>query len=171
MTFKKYISIPVTILTLIIPSIAMSQVCSQNVTKTTPSHHFKVHGNGTVTDKATNLMWKVCSEGQTWSSTECTGTATNHNWKQALQIPAILNVSGGYAGYTDWRLPNINELQSIAELSCHDPAINKAVFFNTPYDIGYLSSSPSSVRILDFRNGNITIINGRKVRLVRNPQD
>ena len=160
----------------------MSQACHQNVIKTTPNHHFKINNDGTVTDKATNLMWKTCSEGQTWNSTECTGSATDHNWKQALQIPAILNVSGGYAGYTDWRLPNINELQSIAELSCYQPAINESVFFNTPSENYWSSSSRhpspgSNVTsgfngLLNFKYGNVDFGTDReyqyKVRLVRN---
>lgn len=128
---------------------ANAQTCNTtNTVATTPSNDFTVHNNGTVTHKPTGLMWKVCSEGQNWNSSDgsCTGAATSHSWQQALQIPPALNTGGGFATHTDWRLPNLKELMSIVELSCYSPAINQTIFNSMPsgYSPIYWSSSPNA---------------------------
>jgi len=99
-----------------------------------------------VTDTKTGLMWAQCSEGQSTTSTACdTGSVTNsYTWQQALQQAETLNNSGGFASYTDWRLPNRNELLSLVEYQCYTPAINENLFPNTPSTDGYWSSSPGT---------------------------
>jgi hypothetical protein len=84
-----------------------------------------------VTDRATALQWKRCSEGQTWDGATCTGTATTHTWQQALQLAD----GATYAGHGDWRLPNLKEIASIMETACNDPPINDVVFPGTPSDL------------------------------------
>lgn len=115
--------------------------CSTYIYASTPSIDFVVHGDGTVTHNKTGLMWKVCGEGQTWSNNNCSGDVTSVTWQQALQIPNMLNANGGYAGYSDWRLPNIKELQSIIEQQCYSPSIESTIFPSTASDF-YWSSSP-----------------------------
>lgn len=124
-------------------SFAHAQTCNPAALATTPDADFTVHNDGTVTHNPTGLMWKVCSEGQTWNAGDgsCSGTATTHTWQAALQIPQTLNAGGGFAGHSDWRLPNLKELTSITELKCYDPAINETIFNNTPPN-WYWSSSP-----------------------------
>ena len=58
-------------------------------------------GDGTVTDRATGLVWQQADSGQT------------HNWKDALGYCEDLT----QAGKNDWRLPNAKELQSIVDYS------------------------------------------------------
>lgn len=118
--------------------------CNANVRATTPTIDFTVNNNGTVTHNTTGLMWKVCSEGQAWNAGDgsCSGSVTTHTWQAALQIPQTLNAGGGFASHSDWRLPNLKELTSITEFQCYDPAINTAIFNNTPPILGYWSSSP-----------------------------
>ena len=122
-------------------------------------------------------MWKVCSEGQSWSANSCRGATGLYDWQAALQLPQNLNASGGYAGYTDWRLPNIKELASIVELSCSSPAINVAIFAWTSA-IFYWSASPyennkNNTWGVDFRSGD-NYVDSRSytygVRLVRGGQ-
>ncbi len=109
------------------------QTCYSEIIQTTPDSHFTVHNDGTVTDLQTGLMWKQCNEGQ--SGSNCSGTSLKFTWQEALQQAETLNAGAGFAGYTDWRLPNIKELASIVELSCQSPSINETVFPNTPTDV------------------------------------
>jgi len=115
-----------------------AQTCKYaSIPATAPASRFTDNGNGTVTDRATDLQWKRCAEGQTWSGGTCTGTAAGHTWQGALQLAE----GASYAGKTDWRLPNLKELDSIVEEACYAPAIDLAVFPGTPSD-GFWSSSP-----------------------------
>jgi len=128
---------------------------------------------GTVLDTQTNLMWMRCSLGQTLASASCAGVANSgHDWQQALAAPIATNTTG-FAGFNDWRLPNIKELASLAALNCTGPSINEIVFPNTAND--YWSASPdandSSIAWqLNFFSGNDGAFdrsNGSRVRLVR----
>ena len=130
----------VIVMTALLPIYALA-TCEPAIIASTPTADFTVHNNGTVTHNKTGLMWKVCSEGQTWNNGSCTGNVASTPWDKALQIPSTLNVSGGFAGYTDWRLPNIKELQSIVEQQCYNPSINSTIFPSTASDF-YWSSSP-----------------------------
>ena len=69
------------------------------------------HGNGTVTDTNTGLMWKKCSEGQTGN--QCSGKAKTYNWYQAMK--KFKQVS--FAGKNDWRMPTIEELRTLVYCS------------------------------------------------------
>lgn len=108
----------------------------------TPSHHLIDNGDATVTDLSTGLMWQQCSLGQN-SETACDGEAINLNWQQALHAAADLNVQGGLAGHSDWRLPNVKELRSLVEEACYEPAINSERFPNTP-SAQYWTSTPNA---------------------------
>ena len=120
------------------------------VQASTPTAQFTLHADGTTTDTATGLMWMRCSLGQTWDGSTCTGTTTTYTWQQALQVAQDINSgasnadndnAAGFAGHTDWRLPNKNELESIIEQRCWSPAINAAIFPGTPSN-WFWSSSP-----------------------------
>lgn len=104
-----------------------------NVPESTPSSDFIDHGNGTVTHVTTGLMWKRCAEGL--SGVTCAmGDASNRN--DALNFTwnnAIAAAEGStFAGFTDWRLPNVKELHSIVETCGNDLAINQSIFPGTP---------------------------------------
>ncbi|MCO7069406.1 DUF1566 domain-containing protein [Vibrio cholerae] len=123
--------------------IQASSLCagSENtaITATTPSADFSDNGDGTVTHHKTGLIWQRCSLGQSWDGTDCTGSATAFNWQQALAAATQHTL----AGFSDWRLPNKNELASIVEYRCYQPAINHQQFPNTP-SAWYWSSSPDA---------------------------
>ena len=96
------------------------------------------HGNGTVTDAETGLMWKRCLEGLSGVNCE-EGKVERYTWNEAVK--RFKNVE--YAGYADWRLPTIDELETLVYCSkgkdkkgdCKDgsekPTINQQAFPNT----------------------------------------
>jgi len=115
--------------------------CLASINPDTPTADFVDHGNGTVTHTKTGLMWKQCPEGL--SGAGCaTGTAATYTWQGALQAAESLNAAGGFAGFTDWRVPNIKELHSIVEHQCDLSSVNATIFPATGIH-NYWSASPS----------------------------
>lgn len=132
-----------TCLLALLPVIGTGQTCeTASIPATTPISQFTINNNGTVIDTKTGLMWKRCSEGQTWSGATCSGSGASFTWQAALQRAQIHNGSG-FAGFKDWRLPNIKELFSIIEKQCFGPAINLTIFPNTLNKM-FWSSSPDT---------------------------
>ena len=126
---------------------------------------------GTVTDSRTGLMWKKCSEGQTWDGIACTGAGETFSWSTALS----LGVKDRTGNYSDWRLPNIKELRSLVEECRVAPAINDTLFPRTPNSY-FWSGSPhliynfDSTWYVNFYDGFPAYDNRRykfSVRLVR----
>ncbi|CAK0754286.1 conserved exported hypothetical protein [Gammaproteobacteria bacterium] len=115
----------------------------------TPS--YTVNNDGTVTDSTTGLTWKRCAEGQTWTGTTCTGSATAYTWDQANARTST------FAGYSDWRLPNIRELQTIVDRTVYSPAIDRTVFPNAPesncWSASALAGYSNDAWSVDFGNG------------------
>jgi hypothetical protein len=86
--------------------------------------HFTDNFDGTITDNLTNLIWEKIPLNDTLT------------WEQALVYADSLNL----AGQSDWRLPNIKELQSINDESLIDPSFNTA-YFNVGGQKKYWSST------------------------------
>ncbi|HRW65146.1 MAG TPA: IPTL-CTERM sorting domain-containing protein [Candidatus Competibacter sp.] len=119
-------------------------VCTANhgnphLVEATPTEDFDTSAtDGTVIHTKTGLMWKRCAEGQTWNSPTCSGSPSTFGWQGTLAAAA----TSTFAGYSDWRLPSVKELQSIVETCGYDPAINRAIFPATPA-IDFWSASTS----------------------------
>lgn len=114
--------------------------CSNaNIPASTDSANFTINSDGTVVDNNTQLMWMRCSIGQTWNTTSsnCTGSPTLYQWDKAL----LASSNYSFAGFSDWRLPNINELRSIVEDCRSSPAINRELFPNSPVGKFWSSST------------------------------
>ena len=120
---------------------AFSEICRSetDIPSTTPSSRFNNNSNGTVSDNRTKLMWQKCQLGLSGENCEI-GTATLHNWQQALDEAE----SNTNAGYSDWRLPNHKELLSIVEQRCYNPSINSTIFPNTSPVPYFWSASPDA---------------------------
>lgn len=136
---------------------AQAQTCNTNMAASTPDSQFLDNNNGTVTDRKTGLMWKKCVEGVSGSNCDSGSPGGFFTWQAALQQPGVIN-SSGFAGYHDWRLPNIKELRSIVEERCYEPAINLNLFPNTPSSVVW-SGSPHAYDlyyawVVNFINGN-----------------
>jgi hypothetical protein len=72
---------------------------------------FKDHGNGTVTDQVTGLMWQKTDGGEM-------------TWEKAQEFARDLKLGG----HDDWRLPTSLELFSIMNHGKHGPAMDTDVF-------------------------------------------
>jgi len=110
----------------------LAQSCNDSVLASTPSDRFRAHADGTVTDTRTRLTWMRCAQGMSWQGGGCGGVAAQYEWTEATQAVRRLNGNGGYAGHSDWRLPTREELASLVENRCIDPAINSEIFPATP---------------------------------------
>jgi hypothetical protein len=93
-------------------------------TPTTISNHFTDNGNGTITDNLTQLVWQKVSNPNLFT------------WENALVYAEGLNL----ATASDWRLPNIKELQSLNDETVSNPSVN-TTFFPTIGVHNYWSST------------------------------
>jgi len=73
-------------------------------------NNFSDNNNNTISDNATGLMW------------EKNDSQIGMNWDSAISYCE----SGSTAGYTDWRLPNAKELQSIVDYTRSPDTSNSA---------------------------------------------
>jgi len=105
-----------------------------------PALSYADNGDGTITDNNTGLMWEKLAQVDTVN----TGSGDIHDWRTEFWWSCPLNVSGmtvcgvnvtiwdkidemnreNYAGYSDWRAPNIRELQSIIDFEAQNPAVD-----------------------------------------------
>lgn len=97
-------------------------------------------GNDMVTDNDTGLIWQQQDDGQV------------RNWEGAIAYCEGLTL----ANQSDWRLPNIKELESITDDSRYNPAIDpvftdaKAFFYWSSTTYAY---DPSSAWVVYFFDG------------------
>lgn len=127
--------------------------------------NFVDHGDGTVTDTRTGLMWMRCALGQTWDGTTCVGESEGFTWDEAMAL------RHDFAGYDDWRLPDIDALKSIVDHSQISPTINRQAFPKATSAYFWSSSTdlPFALGIY-FNNGTSghrDKHNSRYVRLLR----
>jgi Protein of unknown function (DUF1566) len=161
------------------------------------------NGDGTITDNNTKLMWEKKDEAASgdllhnvnntypWSGT-CSGDGTTVCGTDAdcsvaggtctpaggatytiFQWVAQLNAEA-FAGHTDWRVPNVKELQSIVDYGTFNPAVDAA--FNTSCSsgctvltcsctqLGFYSSATTPAGFpfyawgVYFNNGNVDVV-------------
>ena len=81
-----------------------------------PSPRFTDNGDDTMTDRTTWLVWP--KDGGTTTVGSCTGGSMT--WHAALTYVTCLNGRGYLGG--GWRLPNVNELESLVNAEQTDTA-------------------------------------------------
>jgi hypothetical protein len=90
---------------------------------------FEDNVDGTVTDNITGLIWQKIQPANTMT------------WEDALKYASGLSL----AGKSDWRLPNIKEIQSLNDEKLFKPSFNKTYFPNV--SSGNYWSSTSLVQV------------------------
>ena len=145
--------------------------------------------DGVATDTETGLMWLRFAHGQRWRNGTAVGDTQKLNWHEAIEIPEEFNKKGGYGGFTDWRVPNIEELKTIVlgetvglwkgfgrilSGKGGNYIIDEAVFLNSPADFFWSSSpyagSSGNACSVDFSYGFLSYggkSDSSNVRLVR----
>jgi pimeloyl-ACP methyl ester carboxylesterase len=78
-----------------------------------PNSRFKDNGDGTISDNLTGLVWT--RDAKTPGPIACNNGSVK-NWQGSLDFITCLN-NNSYLGYNDWRLPNKNEMYSLADFS------------------------------------------------------
>jgi hypothetical protein len=116
------------------------------------------NGDGTITDLHTRLMWEKKSDDGSihdWSNTYSWGETSSPYTMDGTMVTTFLDTLNnrcadettdcttngnadctgigdgkcGFAGHRDWRIPNVNELQSLVDYQNVTPAVDTA--FNT----------------------------------------
>jgi hypothetical protein len=96
------------------------------------SPRFTDHGDGTVTDNLTGLMWA--------KNVNDNGTMI---WNDAIDYANNLSLGTEGCGttYTDWRLPNLFELESLRDMRNFNPALPSGHPFTNVQNGYYWSST------------------------------
>jgi len=140
------------------------------------ANDFVDNGDGTITDRATGLMWQK------------SGSSRAKDWKQARTYVKHLN-KDQFAGYSDWRLPTIDELVSLVERETVNEVHIDPIFYdkqkicwsadkgpvfggttaNSPqvWHVNFSEGSLGLTILPEFRNYNYTLTTRRYVRAVR----
>ena len=93
-----------------------------------------------ITDVRSNIVWLRCSVGQTWDleSKTCTGDIVKLNHDEIeIALEQASNQLGG-----DWRLPTLEELETLVCESCAPPKIKQKYFPNISPE-AYWTSKPN----------------------------
>ena len=157
MTFYKFI-----LIAFIVVSANQSAIANDRYTYSTDSAE--------VTDASTGLTWLRCSEGQVFRDDRCAGKATEVNFKGALA-----HAKRQANRLAKWRVPTIDELETLVVKSAKPAAIDTNAFPDTLAN-RYWSSTPNETEktqamIVLFKDGHVFKYhrnNKAYLRLVRN---
>ncbi len=132
--------------------------------------------DGIATDTETGLTWLRFEHGQTWQNNTVVGETKFVAWESAFEVAKQFNQCGGYAGFTDWRLPTIDELKTLLEKHKNEkgcyidadvfPHCEWFVWSSSPYAGSGYSGCALVVNFYDANYGNGGS-DGNYVRLVR----
>lgn len=121
-----------------------------------PDPRFTDNGDQTVKDNLTGLIWAKDAGTPAVAGTAICDGGAKETLQQALDYITCLNTNN-YLYYNDWRLPNINELESLKDLSQHGPAMPANHPFANVSDFYWSSSTlagstrpGSAVRFFDY---------------------
>ncbi len=119
--------------------ISAQQVChtESEIPSTTPLSNFIDNNDGTVFDLTSRLVWQKCQLGFSGINCEISASPNTFTWQEALQEAQ----ASSFAGYDDWRLPNVKELRTLVEQRCQSPAINSQLFLSST-STDFWTSSP-----------------------------
>jgi Protein of unknown function (DUF1566) len=74
---------------------------------------FTAYSNGTLLDNNTGLIWCCYAIGQQWLNGKIFADAKKMDWEKAKEAPALFNKTDACGGFSDWRLPSIDDFPII----------------------------------------------------------
>ncbi|EMY78004.1 PF07603 family protein [Leptospira weilii serovar Ranarum str. ICFT] len=129
---------------------------------TGPTQHSQYTTNYTTLDNVRGLVWKSCPEGQS-GPTCAIGAATAMDWNTATIVGGpgscsdlnAQNGGNGYAGRTNWRIPEAKELLSLYHYSNAPTHMENVQFPNTDTTNLYMTNTTdplnaAMVWVIDF---------------------
>jgi hypothetical protein len=135
-----------------------------------PAPRFTNNPDSTVTDGLTGLTWASDAGAPTFVGTTATCTGGTPMWPDALGYVECLNANA-YQGHSDWRLPNVNELESLVHVGYGEetcggsPCSNNAAWLSTQgfknvqaadyWSSTVLAADPINVFPVDMFDGSI----------------
>lgn len=133
---------------------------------------------GIAIDPQTGLSWLRFGYGQRWENGKVGGSIKKVDWKTAFNVTKEFNWQGGYGGFTDWRLPTVDELETLLDKvkGKHGHCIDEAVFQGDFFYFWAIFPAPHGNQeawAVNFVNGNSNYsgeYNGYAIRLVRGRQ-
>jgi uncharacterized protein DUF1566 len=94
------------------------------------------NGDGTVTDNNTKLVWEKKSADGGIHDRDAT-----YSWNDAFAVHVAALNAASFGGYSDWRLPNVRELQSIVDYERFNPSVSSAFNSNCNTGVTVLTGS------------------------------
>jgi len=144
------------------------QAQSSGTGSTCDNPRFEDNGDGTVTDRLTALQWEKKTDDATTHNKDYYYTWSEHgeaaNGAVFTSFLATLNSDGCFAGQCDWRLPTVQELQTILQAMAPDPCTTYGcvdAVFGPPQASNYWSSNtfmgiPGIPWIVNFYDGVVS---------------
>jgi hypothetical protein len=133
-----------------------------------PALSYTDNPDGTVTDNNTLLVWekKVTggSSGTCNLTTNLHGVDSTCTWAEATGVWIAAINTANLGGHNDWRIPNVNELQSIVDYSKPSPGPTIASSFpgSTAADVYWSSTATagfsSRAWIVSFFDGLVVTV-------------
>ncbi len=78
---------------------------------------FVAYSDGTLLDTYTDLMWCRYTIGQQWINDLVIGDEKKMDWEKAKKAAALFNKTDACGGFSDWRLPTIDDFPTIKDKS------------------------------------------------------
>jgi c(7)-type cytochrome triheme protein len=135
-----------------------SQECKQG--RSQPDERFVIFAEqGLVRDRVTGLLWQRCSVGQFWNGQGCEESSKRMitSWFSWDQLDSAIERTIQESGQHGWRVPSIDELQTLVDFDCQQPAINANMFPNTAnwryWSSTAFADNPQYIWTLDFATG------------------
>ncbi len=133
--------------------------------RTGKAPRFSENADGTILDKWTGLVWEKLDRKESGGNHRYDVQLT---WNEAFLKVAVLNVTN-FAGFNDWRLPNVRELQTLTQFGASMPAVWPPFLEDCSPDCDLLDCScthgdlhwtsttllraPASAWVVDFNDG------------------